>query len=596
MESDMFNAFVPIADQTPMVIDATASQLFPGSFIPPDLNSQRPIVAGYSLFSNLQAEPIHNLHIANHGGMGDGEASVSANIAFGRHSIRNSSVNSSVSDADFRENFMGASLPATSIANLLAASTSLHENFIGLPISAAPALPFADMRTLVSHDGCQTTSNSSLSTCVNCPDDGSRGDIDLAPRKDSVVNYNDIMDHQTFFGKNPLNVVCPSYHVSGSSQPTWISNKPDVTNPPYGYCIRSNELSLSLATRTPPLIDMPTIPDQCSEVSCSGVTQITGKDNRYADTGELQICSRVLPHSFHNIGLGSEQTSTNSKEPSLDCGSYRQFQFSHVLLGSKYLHVAQQILAEVASYALENQVNLSNSADGIQSDGKPSFSSSYSGGRGVLMMGSGEFTSSSGDAKSEGRMKLMLQRKELETKKAELLAMLQVIDRRYEECLNQIRVVTSAFHVATESDPQLHARFALQRVSGLYKRLRERITNEILLAGECLGSDFIREKEQSFESSFIQKQWALQQLRNDPQSWRPQRGLPEKSVSVLRAWMFQNFLHPYPKDAEKHALAIRSGLTRNQVSNWFINARVRLWKPMIEEICYLFLVILLIKG
>ncbi|KAE8655404.1 homeodomain-containing family protein [Hibiscus syriacus] len=31
-------------------------------------------------------------------------------------------------------------------------------------------------------------------------------------------------------------------------------------------------------------------------------------------------------------------------------------------------------------------------------------------------------------------------------------------------------------------------------------------------------------------------------------------------------------------------LAIQTGLSRNQVSNWFINARVRLWKPMVEEI------------
>uniref|UniRef100_J3LB16 Homeobox domain-containing protein n=1 Tax=Oryza brachyantha TaxID=4533 RepID=J3LB16_ORYBR len=41
----------------------------------------------------------------------------------------------------------------------------------------------------------------------------------------------------------------------------------------------------------------------------------------------------------------------------------------------------------------------------------------------------------------------------------------------------------------------------------------------------------------------------------------------------------------YPKDSEKEMLAARSGLSRNQVSNWFINARVRLWKPMIEEMC-----------
>lgn len=30
-------------------------------------------------------------------------------------------------------------------------------------------------------------------------------------------------------------------------------------------------------------------------------------------------------------------------------------------------------------------------------------------------------------------------------------------------------------------------------------------------------------------------------------------------------------------------LARQTGLSRGQVSNWFINARVRLWKPMIEE-------------
>lgn len=26
--------------------------------------------------------------------------------------------------------------------------------------------------------------------------------------------------------------------------------------------------------------------------------------------------------------------------------------------------------------------------------------------------------------------------------------------------------------------------------------------------------------------------------------WRPQRGLPESAVTVLRAWLFEHFLHP----------------------------------------------------
>ncbi|GMI64637.1 hypothetical protein HRI_000133000 [Hibiscus trionum] len=66
-------------------------------------------------------------------------------------------------------------------------------------------------------------------------------------------------------------------------------------------------------------------------------------------------------------------------------------------------------------------------------------------------------------------------------------------------------------------------------------------------------------------------------------AWRPQRGLPERSVSVLGAWLFEHFLHPYPKDSDKIILAKQTGLTRSQVSNWLVNARVRLWKPMVEE-------------
>uniref|UniRef100_A0A0A9DF49 Kip1 n=1 Tax=Arundo donax TaxID=35708 RepID=A0A0A9DF49_ARUDO len=67
------------------------------------------------------------------------------------------------------------------------------------------------------------------------------------------------------------------------------------------------------------------------------------------------------------------------------------------------------------------------------------------------------------------------------------------------------------------------------------------------------------------------------------QAWRPLRGLPEGSVAVLRAWLFDHFLHPYPDDGEKLWLAVSTGLSRSQITTWFINARVRLWKPMIEE-------------
>ena len=119
------------------------------------------------------------------------------------------------------------------------------------------------------------------------------------------------------------------------------------------------------------------------------------------------------------------------------------------------------------------------------------------------------------------------------------------VDERYSQCLDEIHTVISAFHAATELDPQIHTRFALQTISLLYKRLREQISNQILAMGAHLDSGDTIEIEGSVETSYLQKQWTLQQLKkNDHQLWRPQRGLPERSVSVLRAWMFQNFLHP----------------------------------------------------
>lgn len=116
------------------------------------------------------------------------------------------------------------------------------------------------------------------------------------------------------------------------------------------------------------------------------------------------------------------------------------------------------------------------------------------------------------------------------------------VDDRYSQYINEMHTVVSAFHAATELDPQMHTRFALHTVSFLYKNLRERISKQILAMS---AHEFTKGKEKSFEDSSTKEPSVLQQLkRKDHQIWRPQRGLPEKSVSILRAWMFQNFLHP----------------------------------------------------
>ncbi|XP_011096935.1 homeobox protein ATH1 isoform X2 [Sesamum indicum] len=255
-----------------------------------------------------------------------------------------------------------------------------------------------------------------------------------------------------------------------------------------------------------------------------------------------------------------------TSEPSVVHGSCILEQCSEMSSsGSRFVHAMQEILAEIAGYALENIEQMSYSADQIGDGVNVSFSSSLDGENTFMYRNN------------------VLQERTSESKKKHLLALLQVVDERYNRCLDEIHTVTSAFHAVTELDPNLHARFALPMISFMYKNLRERISSHVLAVGAHMSKGEATE-ETALETCFIHKQWALQQLyKRDHQFWRPQRGLPERSVSVLRAWMFQNFLHPYPKDAEKHLLALKSGLTRNQVSNWFINARVRLWKPMIEE-------------
>ncbi|XP_062540700.1 homeobox protein PKNOX2-like isoform X2 [Armigeres subalbatus] len=70
----------------------------------------------------------------------------------------------------------------------------------------------------------------------------------------------------------------------------------------------------------------------------------------------------------------------------------------------------------------------------------------------------------------------------------------------------------------------------------------------------------------------------------DEHGKRIKRGiLPKHATSVMRAWLFQHLVHPYPTEDEKRALAAQTNLTLLQVNNWFINARRRILQPMIDH-------------
>ncbi|XP_012233469.1 homeobox protein PKNOX2-like isoform X2 [Linepithema humile] len=64
---------------------------------------------------------------------------------------------------------------------------------------------------------------------------------------------------------------------------------------------------------------------------------------------------------------------------------------------------------------------------------------------------------------------------------------------------------------------------------------------------------------------------------------RQKRGvLPKHATGIMRTWLFQHLVHPYPTEDEKRQIASQTNLTLLQVNNWFINARRRILQPMLD--------------
>lgn len=62
------------------------------------------------------------------------------------------------------------------------------------------------------------------------------------------------------------------------------------------------------------------------------------------------------------------------------------------------------------------------------------------------------------------------------------------------------------------------------------------------------------------------------------------RGIfPKHATNIMKAWLFQHLVHPYPTEDEKRQIASQTSLTILQVNNWFINARRRILQPMLDN-------------
>ncbi|XP_078434642.1 BEL1-like homeodomain protein 1 [Wolffia australiana] len=247
-----------------------------------------------------------------------------------------------------------------------------------------------------------------------------------------------------------------------------------------------------------------------------------------------------------------------------------------ILSGSKFLKAAQQLLDEV--------VNVGKAAKELcpkhqKNSTRAAKEADDSGGEAAGSKPKPELTAA--------------ERQEQQLKKAKLNTMLDEVEQTYRRYQQQMQIVVSSFEaIAGFGSARTYTFLALQTISKQFRSLKDAIIGQIRATSRSLGEDEGQIGGEKGEGSsrlrFVDQQLRQQRALHhlgmvQNNAWRPQRGLPERAVSVLRAWLFEHFLHPYPKDADKLMLAKQTGLTRSQVSNWFINARVRLWKPMVEE-------------
>lgn len=116
-------------------------------------------------------------------------------------------------------------------------------------------------------------------------------------------------------------------------------------------------------------------------------------------------------------------------------------------------------------------------------------------------------------------------------------------------------VISSFEEVAGAEAAAMYSALASKAMSRHFRCLRDGIINQIKAtkkemedksAADAPGTNRGDTPSLRILDQTLRKRKAIRQMNlMESHAWRPQRGLPERSVSVLRAWLFEHFLNPY---------------------------------------------------
>ncbi|CAD6206170.1 unnamed protein product [Miscanthus lutarioriparius] len=220
-----------------------------------------------------------------------------------------------------------------------------------------------------------------------------------------------------------------------------------------------------------------------------------------------------------------------------------------VLRGSRYLRPAQELLGEVVRVA-----DLAAGEDGDEDQATERLEGGGASRRSVRR-------AAGNDGDGDGVQ-------------ATLLGLLSELESRRERYFGELGRVVSSFEPAlgdgaAAAYTPLMARAMARHFGNLRRAILRRLRLHAASAARRSLRRGIEEDDEEVTEELVERVARRTKLaaaaRAEQASLRPLRGLPDGSVAVLRACLFDHFLHPYPDDGEKLRLAVTTGLSRRQM-------------------------------
>lgn len=137
--------------------------------------------------------------------------------------------------------------------------------------------------------------------------------------------------------------------------------------------------------------------------------------------------------------------------------------------------------------------------------------------------------------------------------------------------------------IATDS-ANYCSRFSFCRKSSISHLLNNEIAAEPVPASNHQDDTF-KQASGPLEGILPLETSSKASLNSNVRIKRSRRDLPSKAVAILKDWLLspQHIEHPYPTNSDKEILMEKTGIGFKQLTNWFTNARKRIWMPLMRR-------------